>query len=370
MIDVVERNFLRLLRSGTFGDSERIEPMSEYKWHTIYAQALMHGVTALVWDGIENNSHDFFMQLSPKQEQLWKNTVQKIEDENAATCQNAAALFKQLNHLQLRPILLRGQGLATLYPKSNHRTSGDIDIYFPYPPQADKADRWAAENGKDIDDSENSRLRYLWHNVSIDNHRTPIQLTNPLLNKRLQDIICKEIRCCDSSYVSIDNVKTEILPPTLGLLLIIVRTAKYLLNEGIWLKQMVDMGMYLRVKGDKVDYVQLQSWIRRLGLQRMARLAATILIHFFHFEPDEMQFIDGKPSEDLSLIETDILRNTTRHNEDWYFTQGKNILVRTNNSGAMLWHIRHSMQYARYYPNESLTNFVSAFIHSLSHIEE
>jgi hypothetical protein len=55
---------------------------------------------------------------------------------------------------------------------------------------------------------------------------------------------------------------------------------------------------------------------------------------------------------------------------DWYFQQGKDIFVHSTNSSAMMWHMQHSAKYAKFYPAESITNFFTSFVHSLSHIEE
>jgi len=369
-MDVVQRNFFRLLRSGTFGDKEAVEPMSAWKWRRVYQLSLMHGVPALVWDGIDNHRGDFFMQLTNELTAEWEKTVKEIEDGNTKVNDVVASLFGSFNREQLRPILLKGQGLATSYHVPSHRTSGDVDIYFPYSPQAHKADQWAKDNGGDIDSSERAKLRYRWRDIDIDHHRTPLQLTNWLLNRRLQSIINKEIRCCDSAYTTISGTRIEVMPPTLNLLLIITRIARYIINEGISLKQMIDLGVFLRTQGDKVDYVKLQGWIRQLSLRRMARIESSILIKLFHFDDDEMQFVDGTTEEETVMVEADILQLNGTHSEDWYFTQGKNIFVRTSNSSAMMWHIRHNARYFKYYPKEAFTNFFASFAHSLSHIEE
>ena len=55
---------------------------------------------------------------------------------------------------------------------------------------------------------------------------------------------------------------------------------------------------------------------------------------------------------------------------DWYFTQGESIFVRTNDSRAMMWHVKQSARYMHYYPAEAITNFMKNFAHSMSHIEE
>jgi hypothetical protein len=61
---------------------------------------------------------------------------------------------------------------------------------------------------------------------------------------------------------------------------------------------------------------------------------------------------------------------TEKNAANWYFTQGKSIFVKTSDSDAMMWHVKHSAKYLPYYPSEAVTNFMANFAHSLSHIEE
>lgn len=369
-MDVIKRNFFRLLRSGTFGDKEAVEPMSAWKWERLYHISLMHGVAAFVADGIRRHADDFFLQIPPDIMRNWEKTVAEIEEENLCLNRQIAALFTLLNKEQLRPILLKGQSMNELYDNPLHRKGGDIDIFFPYAPQANKADKWARKHGNDISEEEHYILKYKWNDVRIDHHYRLQKLTNPRLNKRLQDIIKTEINCCDSSYILIEGTKVEILPPTLLLLFIMIRIVRYILNEGISLKQIIELGTFLRKRGDKVDFVKLQSWMEKLRMQWMARLVGSMLVKYFGFSIEEIPFMNGISDENVSKIIEDVLQLGDSHNDVWYFTQGKNIFVSTSNSSAMLWQIRHSVKYMKYYPTETVTNFFTSFAHSLSHIEE
>ena len=370
-MNVIERNFFKLLRSGSFGDNEAVEPLSPWKWKRIYQLSLMHGVAPIVFDGISNHANDFMMQMPKALFDEWKQTTENIEASNLQTDKNISELFTILNQEQTRPILLKGQGLATLYPNPLHRTTGDIDIYFPYTPQAEKADLWTNSHGSDITQPDRYTLQYTWNGTKIEHHRTPIRFTNPILNRKLQSIIEGEIRCCDSAYVYIGDTRIEVMPPTLCLLLIIIRIAHYIISEGISLKQIIDLGMFLRKVGDKVDYVKFQEWIKSLGMEHIVRLESDIMVEICHFSEDEMPFVNNKtPHEDTGRIRQDIFRLASNHTDEWFFTQGRNIFVRTSNSGAMLWHVKHSAKYFRTFPGETVTNFLSSFAHSLSHIEE
>ena len=53
-MDIIQRNLFRLLRSGTFGAQEQIEPMSAFKWERLYQIAMLHDVIPYAYQGITN----------------------------------------------------------------------------------------------------------------------------------------------------------------------------------------------------------------------------------------------------------------------------------------------------------------------------
>lgn len=57
-MDIIKRNFLRLLRSGAFGETDPIEPMSNFKWEVIFHVANIHNVVGIVFNGIANNEQN------------------------------------------------------------------------------------------------------------------------------------------------------------------------------------------------------------------------------------------------------------------------------------------------------------------------
>jgi hypothetical protein len=135
------------------------------------------------------------------------------------------------------------------------------------------------------------------------------------------------------------------------------------------MKDIVELGVYLRTTKDTLDYQQLETWIKKLRMEKITRLEAALLIHLFAIQPEEIPFTKTSISKNTIKIAEDILNTSSKQAADWYFTQGKNVFVGTN-SGAMMWHVRHSAKYMGYYPSEAFTNFFANFAHSLSHIEE
>lgn len=371
VMEVIQRNFFRLLRGGAFGcTGEAIEPMSPWKWNTLYNISLVHGVATLVYDGIKLYGDDFFMQIPPGLKAKWEKTKDQTVKAYTEGLDGLARLFDAMNHEQMRPILMHGQSLAALYDEPSHRTNGDVDIFLPYAPQAKKAEAWAKANGQQACKTERGTLQYSYNGLEVEHYTQAIRLTNFFLNKKLQGIINREVRCCDSTYIYIGDSKIETLPPTLGLLLTMLRIAHYTIIEGIRLRLLVDLGMTLRKVGNIIDFVKLQKWIDQLHFRRMAQLEGAMLVEFFKFEEDEIPFMDAKGSKDTKKVNDDIFSFKAGHSDDWYFTQGKNIFVRTSDSGAMTWQLKHVARFFGYYPAESITALSSSFAHSLSHIEE
>ena len=103
---------------------------------------------------------------------------------------------------------------------------------------------------------------------------------------------------------------------------------------------------------------------------QILKLTAAILIRTLNFTPEELPFMKPLSDELMNQLLRNIFSQRNSHTEEWYFSQGKDIFVHTSNSQAMLWHVRRSAQYLKYYPSEAMTNFFTAFAHSLSHIEE
>jgi hypothetical protein len=264
-MDIIQRNLMRLLRCGAFGQPERIEPMTNWKWERLYKLSLVHGITPWIRDGIRRSADDFFLQITPTLRQQFDN---------------------------------------------DHTTTQETPAHE--------------------------------------------ELSNPWLNAKLQQLS--------------EEAGTE--DATFNLLLRLIDIARNIMTQGISLRQLVMLGVYLRTTKDPIEWEVLRTWIGRLEMERMARLEASLLVELFHFDSEEIGFADSMTDRSIRRAVDDIFQLTEKKAADWYFTQGKSIFVRTNDSGAMMWHVKQSARYMRYYPAEAVTNFISNFAHSLAHIEE
>ena len=276
-MNIIQRNFFRLIRIGAFEQKEQIEPMSVYKWGQLFQLAVMHDVAGSVYEGLQHCKDQFFLHLTDKQWQLWEKTIQEIR-KKARNVEEEPDEFLRADHL-----------------------------------------------------------------------------TNPLLNKKLQAIL--------------DDEQSDIR--TRQVLLTIIRVSRHILNEGVPIRQLVELGICLRTDGHHADFTTLGKWLKTLQLQQVAKLEASLLMELLGFEKEEIAFAGGKQDKNVEQVAKELIEFTNTRARDFYFLQDAgDVFVHTSNGSAMLGHIHRSARYFRYFPSETLTNFFASFAHSLSHIEE
>lgn len=282
-MNIIKRNFLRLLRLGAFGENEVIEPMSKFKWEVIFHIANIHNVVGVIFDGIAKNKEN-------------------------------EALIPQDIILKYKKILdEEGYGI--------------------------KAQATGSRPSVQLPDAGLSHM------------------CNGFLNARLKRIRENEPQSADASV------------ETLNMLDIIVQATECTMTYGLSFATILRIGIYLRVDGDKIDFVKLENWLRKLNLTRMAQLEGSILIDIFGFEMDEIPFVNKlEPSAHKIAIEA--LEKPIRIDiEEWKISQKSTIFL-ANNSKAMMKTVKNCMKYFFFAPVEASSNFLHRFASSLSNLEE
>lgn len=267
-MDIINRNFFRLLRSGALNEYETLEPMSAFKWKRLAQIARAQNVVSIAYKGLKNHQYD-----------------------------------EEIN----------------------------IPKYI--------AEEMQQEEYADKPESMNT------------------QLSNFLLNKRLKKIRKEEPHQMDASMATVDVLN------------LIINNVGHMLNSGISLRSIIDLGIYLRTKGDKVDFVKLEGWLQQLHMQNIAQLQGSILMSVFNFEQEEIPFVHQFVSAAYKLAMRSVKHTAIDTSKEWHFRQSRTGFVK-NNSTVLRRNLRRSIRYISYAPIETSSNFISNFTRSLSEIEE
>lgn len=183
------------------------------------------------------------------------------------------------------------------------------------------------------------------------------QLSNFFLKRKQKRLLQKELN------------SEEYSQETVQMLHIIIYNINQTLTKGISLNGIIEMGRYLRTKGNHVDFVKLEQWLHSLGVMRLASLQGSILIDIFHFDLSEIPFMGKEEKGAANLTQRSLTHTASDTAENWHFRMRTNGMVE-NNSRVLRRNLRRSVRYFRYNPFETTSNFLANFAKSLSEIEE
>lgn len=283
-MDIIKRNFLRLTRSGAFGEHEAVEPMSNFKWEVLFHVACVHNVMPVIMNGI--------MCSEENREVVPGCVVEK--------------------YLASQDMVIFQNGMTYPVPSMTILQLPDAGL---------------------------SRM------------------CNHFLNSRLQSIREKEPQADDSSI------------ETLNMLDILVQATEYAMTYGLTFAYILRIGIYLRTEGDKVDFIKLERWLRKLCIARMAQLEGSILIKVFGFEPDEIPFVERMEPSAVKFAVQVLEKPIHIDVEEWKIRQKSTIFI-ANNSRAMMKTVNNCMRYFFFTPIEATANLLHRFASSLSNLEE
>ena len=248
-------------------------PLKE-DWQEAYLLAEKHALVGLLFSANEklNEQNKTYMPPMPLFYQ-WMGETLQIENRNKEVNYAAEQLTRIFKGGGLRSCVLKGQGIARLYPKPERRQSGDIDLWVEG--GREKVLKFLKGSYLDIGHVVIHHVdARIIDGVETEIHFIPVYACNPFLHHRLQRFFKLY---ADEQFSNIDK-ELGFAYPTLSFNAVYVLAHIYMhfLYEGIGLRQIVDYYYVLKnldVEGKK----QATSYIKQVGLLRFAGAVMFVL---------------------------------------------------------------------------------------------
>ena len=247
---------------------------AEKEWLAIYELASMQCVTGLLFSAI-NKLNEAGSSIKPPMELFyqWIGDSLDIEAQNKRLNEAAKLLTEIFKKGQFCSCVLKGQGMARLYPAPELRQPGDIDLW--------------------VDGSRKEILRFLKsqnydighvviHHVDCtildeiitEIHFIPVWAYNPFVNRRLQNFFHKNR---DSQFCNYDaNMGFAYPTNCFNAVYCLSHIYMHFLYEGIGMRQMIDY--YFVVKSlNKKDKDAVNREIKHIGLEKIAGAVMYVL---------------------------------------------------------------------------------------------
>lgn len=284
-----QRHFLAFIRFALMGGDYPHGLLTEAKWKEQQEIAKKQTVSGIFFNAVSKLPSE----LCPPQQLRMKlySYVVYYESMNKMLNERTCSIFDIYKRLGLHPILLKGQGAATLYKNPELRVFGDIDIFVP--DGSDKLIDWVKQNADSIkyDSRRDHILAYSWQGATIENHLCLLKFYNKKLFRHMENIVNKEIH--SETYpdqLTINEKSIDVLPPTLCLLYFIVHFSRHLIASGVGVRQLCDITLHIHHYHNKIDTEKICRWLDSLEMRRMANAVAAVCVKYLGLPSEEVPY--------------------------------------------------------------------------------
>ena len=315
--------------------------LTDKDWTSIYTEAQRQSLVGVLLKGVEKaiasgeNKPKFLMQ--------WIAQTLTLENRNRqldARCKDITDIF---NGIGLRSCVLKGQGVAMLYPNPLRRQSGDIDL-------------WVEGNRGDIYKTLKARWKVgetvihhadveIFKDTPTEIHFIPSFTYSPFLYRKYKKFFK---RCADRQFANYDKTVGFAYPtPEFNAVYSLMHIFHHVLHEGIGLRQLLDY-YYILKSLDKEQRLQVFEEMRHLGLAKFVEVVMYVEQRMFGLESE---FWLCQPNERLGkrlLAEIELAGNFGKYDE-------RNQQVnRKNRMHVYLHNVRRNFVFFEFAPSEVL----------------
>lgn len=289
--------FIQLLNIALGNASALDSPLSEEQWGEVCDMAKKQAVIGLVYQAMMSLPQD---QIAPRKCKVRLALMaEKITQKNAILNVAIPGIVDECKRRGMSSCLLKGQGLALLYPQPQYRQSGDIDL-------------WVDASCRDILSNvpEDWKVKEVWYHhldvvlprqkVSLEMHFKASWMNSPFDNARLQVYFEAE----KSRQMSNFNGTLGCCTPTpdFNLVYNMIHLYRHILLEGIGLRQFVDYFLVLR-NSTAVDRAKAMGKLRELGLAGFVPAVMHVLQTLFMLPDDYLLAVPDASKGEFLLDE-------------------------------------------------------------------
>lgn len=253
--------------------------LTDKDWGSIYTEAQRHSLVGILLTGVEKVVASG--ESRPKFLMQWIAMGLALEKRNRLLNVRCKEITKIFNGLGLCSCVLKGQGVAMLYPNPLRRQSGDIDLWV----EGDRGDiykilkaRWNV--GETVIHHAEVEI---FKDTPTEIHFIPSFTYSPFLYRKYRKFFK---RCADRQFANYDKTVGFTYPtPEFNAVYSLMHIFHHVLHEGIGLRQLLDYYYILRSL-DKEQRGQVFEKMRNLDLAKFAEAVMYVEQKMFGLEPE------------------------------------------------------------------------------------
>lgn len=277
----IEEILFSLLRI-TLGKEETFsEKLTVQEWKEVADFSMKQSVMGVMMPAIDKLNSQGKLPLGVFS--LWMVTAEKLRKRNSRMKECAAELSETFAADGFRSCVLKGAGVAALYPEPELRQSGDVDIWVEG--GIDKVLPYLRGKYKVKDVFYHHAEVRIFKDVPVEVHFTPTWLNNFRNDRRLQEWFAGQ---ADAQFGNIDGSLGFAVPRLeFSAVLTILHLLRHLLFEGVGLRQVMD-AYYVMAAMSEEEREKVWKQMEGFGLERFCSALMFVLGDVFGLEREKM----------------------------------------------------------------------------------
>ena len=285
-----------LLRAGLWErevDDLSLFPLTDEQWGNVYYMAIQQTVAAIVYRGLHHLPEEYL----PCESLMirWVAKVDQTEQQNIKMNEAQAQLLRLLTDGGLKPVILKGQGVAAFYEYPLLRDCGDIDVFFPKKGEEQTATELLRKAGCSVERHPDGSNCYQWEDVEVEHHPRLFDVYNPRKKSYLAALVEK---------YGFDSVNELPVPsPIPNLLLLNTHLLKHLMGHGVGLRQFCDMARAYHSLQGQYAPKELDEVYKKVGLEKWSAQLHSFLTKLLGLNPDVLPSANKDVAVSQQLLE-------------------------------------------------------------------
>ena len=219
--------------------------------------------------------------------------------------------WRALTEAGIHAVLMKGAGLAALYPEPQMRPWGDIDLFVGkdqyHPACAVMRNTFpdALKFDEELDHYKHYNL--IADGISIEVHRVSVGLQHPIDAQRYARM--EEQGMTRAEELTINGLTVRVPEPTFNALFVCMHSWEHMTTQGANIRQLCDLALLLHTYAKRIDEAQLKRNLQALHLMDVWQVYMWILTERLGLPKNEAFFYTDAVAERASRLLNDLLNN-------------------------------------------------------------
>ena len=277
--------FYELIRLSVGSSSVLSSHPSSHEWQSLLTEAIKQAIDGVSFEGfLKYQEFSENVQESKKIKLQWIASVLLLEQRNELTNLRVQQLSDFFSQGKFRTCVLKGQGIALLYPNPKHRHCGDIDLWVEG--KRDDIVNYIRSKGIKVYDVHLVHATAeFFKDVAVEIHFFPSWMYNPFFNRRLQLFFASQASAQFAHY----DEKVGFAYPTIFFNLVhsMVHINRHVFEEGMGLRQLMDYYFILK-HSSRDERTEAYNVLCSVGLRKFVGAVMYVMQQVFLLDEDVM----------------------------------------------------------------------------------